>query len=128
MDDRFRFRAWSFVERTYYYDAEATYDFLNGIDCDSFNELLNNDKFIVEQSTGIKDCHGKLIYEGDLIRLVQDGEIRYQGVVEWFSAGGTFCGGWIAVDYSPKDKRNTASHIFYNQWEVYGNIHETEIE
>lgn len=124
MNDRFRFRAWSKEEKKYYYDVEQTYDYMQGIMSGSFGELLEDDRYIIEQCTGIKDCNGKLIYEGDLIRSVD--EIREkQGVVEWRDGNSTFSGSWEAVDHRPDGKRKPASYLFSNYyWEVYGNIHE----
>lgn len=129
MNDRFRFRAWSKEEKKYFYDAEKTYDYLtNGIMSGSFGELLEDDRYIVEQCTGIKDCNGKLIFEGDLIRFVVDGKIKNQGVVEWCNARGYWAGAWQATDYCPNGTRYPILLTFTCHWEVYGNKHETEIE
>lgn len=126
MKDRFRFRAWSKEEKKYYYDAEQTYDYMQGIMSESFGELLEDDRYIVEQSTGIKDCNGKLIYEGDLIRFKMDGKIVNKGVVEWYDGNGIFSGSWEAIDHRPDGERKPASYLFGNNWEIYGNIHEME--
>lgn len=128
MKDRFRFRAWNKQEKKYYYDVEQTYD-CRKIMHDSFGELLEDEDFIVEQCTGVKDKNGKLIYEGDIIRRVEDGKIISSGVVEWYDGYGIFCCGWEAVDHRPNGKRKPASYLFSNYlWEVIGNVHEKEIE
>lgn len=124
MNDRFRFRAWSKEEKKYYYDAEATYDYMQGIMSESFGELLEDDRYIIEQCTGIKDCNGKLIFEGDLVRWVFEEVVEKYGVVKWCNGNGTFGGSWVAVEQLDGE----GGYCFGNIWEVYGNIHEGEIE
>ena len=132
--DRFKFRAWSIKEQKYYYNIENAYsddykncqDIPNYIDGDNhyyFGSILNDDKYIIEQCTGIKDCHGKLIYEGDLIRSVD--EIREkQGVLEWCDGDGIFSGSWHVHEINTSSIAVSCS--FDSYWEVYGNVHNIE--
>lgn len=113
MNDRFRFRAWNKKEKIMYYDAEQTYDFLFGrpkaIPCDNFEGLLWDEDFVVEQCTGIKDKNGKLIYEGDVIR-VEDNNCS----VSWDNENARYeVSGYGEIAY-----------LNYYDIEVIGNIHE----
>lgn len=70
MSDRFRFRAWNKKTKEMFYNAEETYDNSWGVlDRCSFDEVLTDKDYIVEQCTGLQDKNSELIYEGDLLKI-----------------------------------------------------------
>ena len=74
MNDRFRFRAWGNSEGLMpkmIYDVQATYDYCcRGVGAaeDCFQDVLDDDYYIVMQCTGIKDTENTLIYESDIVK------------------------------------------------------------
>jgi uncharacterized phage protein (TIGR01671 family) len=118
MNDRFRFRAWDKQDKELIYEAENTYDcqIYNGhiIWHSNFAGLLDDEeRYTVEQCTGLKDKNGRLIYEGDIVfHRVKSVEI---GKVEWDKGGfWVVCNKWVIPwnFFTP------------SRWEVIGNIHE----
>jgi uncharacterized phage protein (TIGR01671 family) len=133
MNDRFKFRVWDkelkqYVDNNFFLTLNGELGFHIKDSYPHWRKFDNTNWFVLEQCTGIKDRNGKLIYEGDLIRLVVDGKVKNQGVIEWCNARGDWAGAWQATDYCPNGTRYPKTVIFSNWWEIYGNVHEMEIE
>ena len=79
-----KFRVWDDVEKEYIAPAEKfCFDDIQEIidfECDGI-EFRKNKRYIFEQYTGMKDCDGTEIYEGDILKDTNDGFVI--GAVEW---------------------------------------------
>lgn len=127
MKDRNKFRAWDKKNKKYIYDVENGLKFWStagNLRVMTLAEIADSDKYDLEQCTGSRDCHGDLIYEGDILDIWEDMGISYATVVwnnelkKWDVEGDTeenydF---WELVDCAVGDKNNDVG--------VVGNIHE----
>ena len=121
-NDRFKFRAWDNVNKKYDY-LECLYLSQSGGVCylgmDGYLTYPNEDEdYIVEQCTGLRDKNGTLIYEGDIVELIN---VRSQTVVSWG------LGQWV-VKYMDGTTHKTPMVLLSANIEVVGNIHEWERE
>lgn len=118
-----KFRAWTEEGKVMYYDVYPFKDdtLLLSYDEIAFDEVPASD-FILMQSTGLKDVHGKDVYEGDIIKDSED--FIAQVVYDKEYAG-------FGLNYQPFDLVDGLSVTFEelrkeyrNTFEVIGNIYE----
>lgn len=117
-NDRFKFRVWDNKNKLYDNDGFLL-DGRNGM-------LVAVGDFTIEQCTGLKDKNGTLIYEGDIVRFVQDNGNVIDGyyVVKFDEM---MCH-WVTVPVSDNDfsQWRFTQKIARDNYEVVGNIHEVQ--
>ncbi len=131
---RFRFRAWNtktheLKEVTAVILHPDQHGFSSTVE-DKINcNLCYQPHLVLEQCTGLKDKHGRLIYEGDIVRVFYDHfdgnftEREVVGPVVWE------CGTWIVKEEEIGWFLNQAPEYDETHWEsaaveVIGNIHD----
>lgn len=94
-----KFRAWDKKKKKFWHDIEREYDTLGregeelNWEVSSFGSYLDNERYIVQQFTNLKDKNGKEIFESDLISYgVGNLEVIYQeGAFGYKNIEGDFC-------------------------------------
>lgn len=122
MNDRFRFRVWDIEFKKYYPASDFCVEDLQD----------SGDEIIVEQCTGLEDENGKLIFEGDKVRMTEfyfdgfgESERNFVGYVMWNK-------GEFVLSKNPEkpEYENETEIIPHISWghsfEIIGNIHEVE--
>lgn len=119
MNDRFKFRFWDKKEKEYFtcgnIDHESgifkTYPYR------TYNWCFGHKNIIAEQCTGLKDRNGILIYEGDIVKTEQFGEVTiYQVIWDMKTANFLFENKHISFPFDdlPADVTEIISNIHEN--------------
>ena len=120
MKDRFKFRFWDKKEKEYFtcgnIDHESgifkTYPYR------TYNWCFGHKNIIAEQCTGLKDRNGTLIYEGDIVKTEQFGEVTiYQVIWDMKTAKFLFENKYISFSFDdlPADVTEIISNIHENK-------------
>ena len=118
MQDRFSFRVWDKFCETWLTDFAINQD-------GEINKFFNSEealkrRFVLMQSTGLKDKNGKLIYEGDILIQKEENEGPTKKLVIWEEDGG-----YLGLKDLKKSFFGVVTfHRFGYTYEVIGNIYE----
>lgn len=119
-----KFRAWDkgVYSGKMIYDIQNEFEERINLGMDSFGNYLNNASFEVMQYTGVKDCNGKEVYEGDIIEITWSNDnSKHIYKLEYFDD----CAMFQLVNLNDQDDLDALCGFNSNQIEVIGNIYES---
>lgn len=119
MENRFKFRTWSFEQKRMYYWREIINMTNFGYALFVDNRALGKGLWDIQESTGLKDKNGKLIYEGDIVLINKKRKQVY------FFNGAFFCKDIKQYEFNGADPA-PLHYWIANEYdiEIIGNVHE----
>ena len=116
MNDRFKFRVWDNIDERYILTGS--------IDIDkgrlSVNGFYEENRFFIEQCTGLKDKNGKLVFWGDLLKDEYGRIFTYK---ELWKDKELICF-WQNINFKDYFQEEGYKLGYSDKLEVIGNIHQ----
>jgi len=93
------------------------------IECNEWFKELQKDGLVIMQFTGLKDCHGKEIYEGDIVKSIEEYN-SYTSMKSEIYGGQVYEVVWDKAGFELSPSPIVNHLISWNDVEVIGNIFE----
>ena len=119
MNREFKFRAWDKDENVMFYPVVIDYGDYSLRDLTGrWHDMINCELL---QYIGLKDCNGREIYEGDILKITWGNGKIVNYKVKYLSE----CGYYILIDINNKEDEDIICIFDSSQIEIVGNIFET---